>query len=570
MTQLTRTMTRRRPLAVRAGLAGLAAAAALAAAGCTDVTTEPRSDISSSNVWADPTSYQSAIAKLYGTLALSGQTDGGSDIQGIDPGFGQYLRVFWNMQELPTDEAIIAWNDAAAGVQPLNRMDWNGSNGTITAMYARILLQARLATNFLSETTDEKLNARGVSAAQRTEIQRYRAEARFLRALSYWHGLDFFGKMPLVTDGVGLGSVPAESDRAALYTFVVSELQAIRSALPAASRADASQYGRANQAAVDMLLAKVYLNAQAYGQPARADSALVAAQRVIASGAYQLDDKYQEIFLADNHTSPEVIFAVPQDGARTRTYGGMTFIIHASFGPNICSPFPNCDDSRYNGNGAPTKTVVVDATRDLGMNGGWYGLRGRREFGQLFSALPTDVRGGVVTGLPAIVNTQGQSLTLTGTIDNYGEGYRVHKYRNVTSTGRPGSDLEFMDVDFPMFRLADAHLIYAEAVLRNGGGTRAQAVQYVNALRTRANAPTIGDADLTLGFILDERARELFWEGHRRTDLIRFGQFTGATRTWQFKGGTAQGQATDAKFNLYPIPDAERAANPGLTQNTGY
>ncbi|HEX8907205.1 MAG TPA: RagB/SusD family nutrient uptake outer membrane protein, partial [Longimicrobiaceae bacterium] len=206
----------------------------------------------------------------------------------------------------------------------------------------------------------------------------------------------------------------------------------------------------------------------------------------------------------------------------------------------------------------------------LGLNGGWYGLRARREFGALFSGLTGDQRGGVQTGALAIVYTRGQSLDLTKQVDNFGEGYRVHKFRNVTKAGTGGSDQNFVDIDFPMFRLADAYLMYAEAVTRGGGGTRATALQYVNALRTRAGAPTIADAELTTNFLLDERGRELFWEGHRRTDLIRFGAFTGGTKLWQFKGGTASGTATPAFRNLFPIPAVELAANPGLTQNSGY
>jgi hypothetical protein len=299
-----------------------------------------------------------------------------------------------------------------------------------------------------------------------------------------------------------------------------------------------------------MLLAKLYLNAQVYTGTARYDSVVAATGRVIGSNAYQLDPKYQNIFLADNNTSPEIIFAVPTDGARTRTYGGTTYLAHAEYGPDVGG---------------------VQAGRDLGLNGGWYGLRARREFGSLFTGMATDQRGGVQTGVSAIVFTEGQSLALTKQVDNYNEGYRIHKFRNVTKTGGGGADQNFVDIDFPMFRLADAYLMYAEAVTRGAtGGSRTNALQYVNAIRTRAGAQTIADAALTTAFILDERGRELFWEGHRRTDLIRYGLFTGGTKLWQFKGGVAGGASTDAKLNLFPIPSVELAANPTLTQNPGY
>jgi starch-binding outer membrane protein, SusD/RagB family len=397
---------------------------------------------------------------------------------------------------------------------------------------------------------DARERQRNVPAALRTDIKRYRAEARFLRALSYWHGVDLFGSMPLVTEETPVGgSAPPQATRQQLFDFAVRELQAARADLPAGNRADATQYGRATQAAVDMLLAKLYLNAQVYTGTARNDSVVAATQRVIGTNAYQLDTRYLNLFLADNHTSPELIFAVPVDGARTRTYGGTTYLAHAGFGDNRSD---------------------VQAGRDLGLNGGWYGLRARREFGALFDGLPADQRGGVQSGTLAIVYTPGQSIPLTKQVDNFGEGYRVHKFRNVTKNGTGGSDQNFVDIDFPLFRLADAYLMYAEAVTRGGGGSRATALQYVNAVRTRAGAPAITDAQLTTDFLLDERGRELFWEGHRRTDLIRFGAFTGGTKLWQFKGAAANGTATPGFRNLYPIPAAELAANPGLTQNPGY
>ncbi len=124
-----------------------------------------------------------------------------------------------------------------------------------------------------------------------------------------------------------------------------------------------------------------------------------------------------------------------------------------------------------------------------------------------------------------------------------------------------------------MFRLADAYLIYAEAALRGGGGSTAQALTYVNALRQRAFGNTSGDitsGQLTLDFLLDERGRELLWEGQRRMDLVRYGKFTGGSYLWSWKGGTKLGATTDGHLNLYPIPANELSANPNLVQNPGY
>jgi hypothetical protein len=518
-----------------------AALALLGAVASTDVTTEPRSAISTNNVFSDPGAYRAALGKLYGTLALSSQSaPGEADIQGIDPGFGQYLRVYWNLQQLPTDETVLAWNDQSAGVQDLNTQQWTPDNGSITAMYARILLQVTLASEFLRNTSESALAGRGLTTAQQAEVRTYRAEARFLRALSYWHAIDFFGGVPLVTEETPVGgAAPPQATRQQLFDFVVAELTAARADLLPSNRNDPTQYGRATQAAADMLLAKLFLNAQVYTGTARAADALTAASRVITAN-YQLDPTYQRMFLADNHTSPELVFVVPQDGARTRSFGGTTYLAHAPIG------------NRLNDR----------AERDFGIDGGWFGLRTRPEFVGLFTGLGTDRRGAILFG-------EGQTLNITR-LTEFGEGYLVPKYRNVTQAGVPGADRTFADIDFPMFRLADAYLSYAEAVLRGGGGSRATALQYVNALRTRANAPTITDAQLTLDFILDERGRELFWEAHRRTDLIRFGQFTAGNKRWQWKGNVQAGAATAATRDLYPIPTAERSSNPGLGQNPGY
>ncbi|HEX8243291.1 MAG TPA: RagB/SusD family nutrient uptake outer membrane protein, partial [Longimicrobium sp.] len=377
--------------------------------------------------------------------------------------------------------------------------------------------------------------SRNASASLVNEVHQYRAEARFLRALSYWHGLDLFGNIPLVTEDFQIGATPPkQSTRAEVFNYVVGELNAIRGELPAAG---AGEYGRADRGAVDMLLAKLYLNAAVYtGTPRYAD-AMTAVQNVIGSSAYTLDPSYRHLFLADNNTSHELIFAVPFDGRRTRTWGGMTFLVHAAVGGSM-------DPAAF------------------GINGGWWGLRVRPEVYTLYTA--GDSRG-------AFFYTPGQTLDI-GSIGNFTDGVGAPKYQNVTSTGQAGSNADFPDTDFPMFRLGDAYLMYAEIFLRGGGGTQAQALAYVNALRQRAYGNASGNitaAQLTLGFIKDERARELFWEAHRRTDLVRFGQFTSAG-IWQWKGGVKPGKLTDPTRNIFPIPSSELLANPNLTQNAGY
>lgn len=513
-----------------------AAAAALlvAVTGCTDTTVEPKSTVTETNVFNDPTTYRGFLAKVYAGLAVSGQQGpaGRPDIQGIDEGFSQYLRLYWEAQELPTDEAVIGWNDT--GLPEMNTQMWASQNSFVVSMYYRIFFQVGMANQFLRETSDDKLSARGVSPQLRTTIQQYRAEARFLRALSYWHGIDLFGNIPLVTDADALGSTPpAQATRAEIYDFIVTELNDIKDELP--QRAS-NTYGRATQAAASMLLAKLYLNSAVYTGTPRYSEAMAAAQEVINAG-YTLDANWRRIFSADNNTSPEIIFPITQDGLNTQTWGGMTFIVHASVGGSM-------NASNY------------------GIDGGWWGLRMKQQAYSLFTA--GDQRG-------SVFHTDGQQIVV-GSISNFNDGVAVGKYSNRTTAGVAGSHPTHVDTDFPMFRLADAYLMYAEAAVRTNTN-RPQALTYVNALRQRAFGNTNGnitDTQLTLDFILDERGRELLWEGHRRTDLVRFGKFTGGAYIWAWKGGVAAGQATDSFRDLYPLPANELVANPNLTQNPGY
>lgn len=518
----------------RNALAVAAAVLVLGAVGCTDTTVEPKSTVTDANVFNDANSYRAFLAKVYAGLAVSGQQGaaGRGDIEGIDEGFSQYLRLYWEAQTLPTDEAVIGWGDV--GLPEMNTQLWASSNSFVVAMYYRVFFQVGMANQFLRETTDDKLAERGVSNEIKAQVKQYRAEARFLRALSYWHGIDLFGDIPLITDAQPLSSTPpAQNTRTEIFNFIVTELNAIKADLPSG----AGSYGRATKGAASMLLAKLYLNSAVYTGTARYAEALTAAQEAINSG-YSLDSNWRRMFSADNHTSPEIIFAITQDGLKTQTWGGMTFLVHAAVGGDMNA-----------GN--------------YGIDGGWWGLRLKPEAYRLFTA--GDRRA-------SYFFTEKQSVNV-GSIGDWFQGIAAPKFTNKTSTGSNGSHATHPDTDFPMFRLADAYLMYAEAVLRGGGGTRAQALTYVNTLRQRAFGDASGnitDAQLTLDFILAERGRELLWEAHRRTDLVRYGRFTGGTYLWQWKGGVQAGKATEAFRDLYPLPANELVANPNLKQNAGY
>ncbi|MEO1435540.1 MAG: RagB/SusD family nutrient uptake outer membrane protein [Bacteroidota bacterium] len=513
----------------------------LAFGACTDLEVPPEG-LAPEVFFQDEENYRAFLARVYSGLAVSGQEGpaGNGDISSLDEGFSQYLRQYWQLQELTTDEAIIAWGDE--GLPDLHNHTWTAANQFVNAMFFRIAFQISIANEFMRETTPEKLDEREVSDGTRADIVNYRAEARWLRALSYWHAIDMFGQFPFYTEESPFGgNPPAPGSRQEIFEFLVSELNDAEADMV---EPGAQEYGRADRAALWMLQAKLYLNAEVYTGTPRYTEALGALNKVIETGLYSISDPFQNMFLTENHTSTEFIFAIPFEGLRTQSFGGMTYLTHAPVGGSMNDV----------------------AEPEFGINGGWFGLRTTSAIVDLFPSETTfpDSR--------ALFWTDGQTKDI-GSISDFTNGYGLPKYRNVSPEGVIGTDLVHPDTDFPMFRLADTYLMYAEAVLRGGtGGDLGTAVGYINELRERAYGNENGNIDmatLDLPFVLDERGRELYWEGHRRTDLVRFNQFT-ENGVWPWKGGVAEGQTTGAFRNLFPIPSTELLANPNLSQNPEY
>ncbi len=532
----------------------------VAGVGCTDPTVAPKSTVTSANIFNDPNSYRAFIAKIYGGLIVTGQRgpDGNPDIAGIDEGFGEYLRLYWYLQEMPTDEAVIGWNDP--GLPDLNRGTWGASNSMVNAMYYRVFYQVMLVNEFLRQSTDAKLDSRGqTDATLRTNVHFYRAEARFLRALSYWHGLDLFGNTPLVTENDPLGvKPPLQATREQIYAYVVAELNDIIGKLPSKGP---STYGRATDEAAHMLLAKLYLNAQVYTGTANWSGALTEAQAVIAAG-YTLDPVFKHNFGADNNTSPEMVFAALQDGAKTQTWGGMTFLIHAgcgaamsasSYGVDYCWGGYRMKQQTYRLYGPGDGRAAFFWTPDSALAHGDTTTQDDVDHGRAPAT-------GIIRQTDSVI-----------TIGDFHHGIPAPKFTNKTSGGSNGQQSGMVDTDFPIFRLADAYLIYVEANIRGGGGSGATALGYLNAIRQRAYGNTSGDfaALPPVDTILNERGRELLFEAQRRTDLVRFGKFVSGYN-WAWKGAVAGGQDLPAGRDLYPLPANELIANPNLKQNTGY
>ncbi len=494
----------------------------------------------------DPESYEQFLAKIYAGISLSGQEGpaGAADLAGLDEGFSNYLRLYWKMQELTTDEALISWNDGT--IQDLHGQQWTAGNEFIRTMYSRLMYQVALTNEFLRQTTDSKLNDRGVSNELQAEIQTYRAEVRFMRALTYWHAMDLYANPPFITENDPIGAfLPPQIQRADLFEYVESELLDILDDLPEPNADPIVYYGRADRAAAWMVLAKIYLNAEVYtGTPRYAD-VITYTNNIIDAGYSIPNIPYAYSFLADNDSNGaqnEVIFTIPYDGLRTQVFGGMTFITHAAVGGSM-DPV------------------------DFGINGGWAGIRTTPTLVEQFPGEENSNDG------RELFYTDGQNKDIAD-VSTFTEGFAISKYKNVDINGNPGSDSsgDHTDIDFPMFRLGDVYLMYAEAVLRGGGGSMSNAVTYINELRGRAYGDTSGNittTDLDLDFILSERSRELYWEAHRRTDLIRFNQFS-SNGIWQWKGGIQQGTTTDSFRDVMPIPATDLGINTNLEQNTGY
>jgi starch-binding outer membrane protein, SusD/RagB family len=506
-----------------------------------DLDREPFIEVTSASVYKDPANYKAVLAKLYAGLAVSGQQGpaGKPDISGIDEGFSTYLRQYWKAQELTTDEAVIAWLDGS--LPDYHEMDWSSGNEFVAAMYNRMFYQITQCNEFIRESTPAKLAERGIGGTDATDIATYGTEARFLRALSYWHALDMFGNVPFVTERDLVGSnLPNQTTRNELFNYIEKELQEIIELLPAAGT---NEYGRADRAAAATLLGKLYLNAEIYIGQEKYTQCVECCKAVIESNVYSLDGQYRNTFLCDNDNSPEVIFPIRFDGLQTQTWGGMTFLVHAPIGGSMVAS-------------------------EFGVDGGWGGLRTTSRFVDYF----VDTTG--TTDTRAMFHFDGQTREIQE-IKTFDFGYPITKYRNVDQQGNQGSDAtgKFPDNDFPMFRLADVYLMAAEAVARGGVGYSApQALEMMNMVVRRAHsASTDYDiANLTLDNIFNERTRELYWEGHRRTDLIRYGKFTGGSYLWDWKGNVLEGQSVSDHLNLFPIPAADLIANPKLQQNPGY
>lgn len=536
-----------------------------------DLNTLPLNEniLTSDKVYKTADGYRGVIAKCYGSLILNSQAgpDKDGDLNGYDTGYSGYTRAIFYQQECTTDE-ILLHSGSSQGSRDLLFMRWNQSTQINIYSYYRLYMTIAYCNDFLRESTDDKLHDRNLYDELKSEMPYYRAECRFIRAYCYSMICDLYGSGPYIDETMQVGTIPHQKTREQIYEYVVSQLEILKDELKSPGT---NQYARVDQVAAWFLLARVYLNAEAWVGKNQYEEAYQYAKKVIDSQKYPLASDYRHIFLADNYSCKEIIWPLVQDSENTINSAGTNFITKA-LSDGAMASYTGIKGGGW-GN-ARLKSQLVDkfdpADQLFDVKDPW-GDNKQDKRAQFYTIAHTKETW-----------IQGKAL-----LNDFKNGYATIKWRNKTKNrediGADGLSTIYSSIDFPMFRTADAYLMAAEAILRGASGTRTQALTYVNEIRDRAYlsgaygsgaSGRINDSQLTLDFILDERARELHTELIRRTDLIRFNKFTKGYN-WDWKGsdgavGNYIGKDVDDKYKLFPIPQDEFTVNPYLTQNPNY
>lgn len=503
----------------------------------------------------DENAYLSGLARLYFQFASNDLTD----LQQMDGGASELVRAFWSVQETTTDEAKCSWENDA-WVRALNTNTWSEvQNDAIYAVYVRTLQGIAFVNEYLRQTSPDKLQSRGVPADLAAKIDVFRDEARFIRAYLYWMALDCFGSVPFTTETSPFGGsyFPQQASRTAIYEYCVNELTYLMSG-QSNLQPPRSVYPRADKGSAAGLLARMYLNSDVYTGVERWQEAKTVCETIFGMG-YSLCPDYQALFRGDNGTNAlargEMLWTIDYDSGSTESYGGTTYLLSASL----------------------ASTDITDQSRPNGQRNGWAGLRVPYEFvSRYFDVSGQDYAAGtyeVTDKRGECFYIKGREESMDGALYSFMNGWSSLKFNNIPSGQTDQSFLQssalkdFSDVDFPMIRLGEIYLIYAEACMNLGAD--AQALPKLQALSERAGV-TPPDA-VTKEFLVAERARELMWEAHRRTDLIRYGLYHTDTYLWPYKGGDLYaGQSFPEYKLLFSIPPTELAVNDALVQNPGY
>ncbi|WP_288911474.1 starch-binding outer membrane lipoprotein SusD [uncultured Bacteroides sp.] len=514
------------------------------------------------------------LAKIYSTLGLTGQRGpaGNGDISS-DEGESGFYRTTFNLQELCTDECAWAWQ-TDADIPQITNIEWTSSSPRVQWAFQRLAFDVTLCNFYLTNTEDK---------AEDPQYKLYRAEVRFLRALHLWYFLDLWGKAPFKTT-YDIYELPVEKAGKDLYDWIDKELTEIEPQMAEVGEFNnTANFGRADRGAAYMLHARLALNSEVYTNGTVKDYQKAIDYCDLLEGKYELSkaDKngytgYEQVFMADNDENPqamkEIILPIRQDGVKTKCYSGANYLVSSTritgmpyMGTNngwssnfaraalVKKFFSNLDDCPLATEKAPDNATEADiialdeaagtTTKDV--------QRKANDDRALFYS-------GCGGGLRSIEFEQ---------IAGFNSGLSIVKWSNIRTDGAPTSHVEFPDVDIPLIRYAEMFLTRAEAKFRLSGDPQ-QARADIEVLRSRAGAST--PATITEQFIIDEWCREFYMEGRRRSDLNRFGLFTGDKYIWDFKGGVAEGKSVADYFKVYPIPADDIRGNENLNQNEGY
>lgn len=530
----------------------------------------------------DPDFKSNSLAICYSGIACSGISGPGSSyVSGLDAGTSAYFRMVFTLNEFCSDEMIWIWPDA--GVTDITSCSWGANNGLLEGCYYRLVGHIAICNQFLANTAEDTDE----------ETQEMRAEARVLRAYSYYNMLDLFGQSSFITEEAAIGEAPKQISRAELYTWLENELTDI---VDNKLINEKPVYGRVGLDGAEGLLAKLYLNAEVYSGTAAWDKCQQRCENIInrhRGGGFEgsgLAQHYLYLFARDNDAympggsksaENEILFGIAFDDTMTQSYGGPSFIIAGTISNTHYMP-----------------------RQIYGCSGEWSCIRGCEEMAERFYGLSSDVRDDLwLKGMMGAGSETINGNTVTWDAEDYSDrfngftgswatvgGNAIVKFTGRTRNGAEngGWDMSqnadgtwtcnfpattFASTDQPIIRLADIYLMYSECYVNGNVGDRQKALDYMNIVRKRANAPVLGFSDLTRQGIMDERSRELYLESYRRSDLIRNKMFTGPQQTvWQFKGNidNPDGTRIDDRYSLYPIPSAVIAAQPEFKQNPGY
>jgi len=454
----------------------------------------------------------SLFNKIYNRMTDTGDCKpaGCSDIPNADEGATSFIRSLSYLNDMSADQVYWVWGDA--GIDVIRNNSWTADNDILDGLFRRLYYNIYLCNSFLSQ-------------APQSDAVRI-AEVRFIRAYMYYQLMDLFGNVPIVIDNTEFFSEP-QATRAQLYDFVVEELLAAEQQM-LAKKSDAY---RVDKVAAWLLLSRVYLNSEVYAGKQDLSKAAEYAYKVLQSD-YSLCSNYKYLFMGDNDTNgaqDESVWALRQVGSEHSSYNASQYLV-ASY---------------------------ADGNTDVGVSP-WTCANTRSQLPALFTDDENDVRNAFTDSYTWHENPNGKTIL---------------KWTGLYSNGQGGTDANFPDTDIPLFRLAEAYLNYAEAVLRGGSAQGdLTALQAVNAIRQRAGATEF--AELELQTILDERGREFYAESIRRSDLVRFDMYGGDAYFWDYKGKQFIPPTTFKGFpeymNIYPIPQTIMERNPKLVQNEGY